>query len=198
MFGLRIHSWLWLCTTVLVLLGTGWALWNAGRFLVVNQTPRASDAIIVLGGGPINRIEKASQLYAQGYAPLLVASGGTMYSATRSQAEEMALQAEQLGVPASHIVLDQKSESTQQNARDTLAILLRRHLRSAIVVSSDYHMRRVQWLFTHTYRGHHIRLIYVAASDPWFRPTRWWSNPRSAFLTASEYLKLLVAVTLQR
>ncbi len=191
-----VHSRLGLCAAALALVILGWALWNAGRFLVVNQPPKKSAAIIVLGGGPVNRIEKAAQLYHQGYAPLLITSGGTLYSANRTQAAEMAMQAQRRGVPAANIALDQKSQSTAQNAQDTLVLMLRRHLDSAIVVSSNYHMRRVQWLFNRTYRGHHIRLTYVAASDPWFHPEHWWSNSRSIAITTSEYLKLLVAFAL--
>jgi uncharacterized SAM-binding protein YcdF (DUF218 family) len=162
-----------------------------GQWLIINQKPRKSDAIIVLGGGPINRIQEGVALYRQGYAPYLVLSGGTQDFSQATQAQVMRWQAvDEFGVPQHAIVLDNRSYTTYQNALNTRQIMLTHHWTSALVVSSDYHMRRVRFLFSRVYQDLPIRLTYVAASDPWFRPRRWWSNPESALITISEYAKL--------
>ncbi len=163
-----------------------------GEWLVVNQRPMRVNAIIVLGGGPINRLEKGVQLFHEGYASNLVLSGGSPDLSQATQAQIMGWQAEnEFHVPARDITLDNHSFTTFQNALDTRAILLRKKWTSAIVVSSDYHMRRVQFLFSHIFQSTPIHLIYVAASDPWFDPSRWWANPHSALTTVSEYAKFL-------
>lgn len=163
-----------------------------GEWLVVNQTPRPSDVIIVLGGGPPERVQKAVALFEEGYAPGLLMSGGAVYRSHESQAAMMAKQAERLGVPARAIILESRSQTTYQNARDTERILVARHFHSAIVVSSDYHMRRVMLVFTAAYRHTGIRLTFTAAPDRAFQPTRWWANRSSAYITVSEYAKYLV------
>lgn len=167
-------------------LGAIGAVLNAGRFLVVSQKPVPSKAIIVLGGGPRNRVEKAAELFHQGDAPRIITSGGAPYSPGLTQAQAMYSQAIHLGVPASQIWLEQRSATTLQNAQDTLVLVLRHHITSVIVVSSDYHMRRVAVWFNRVYRHHGIRITYVAASDPWFHPQHWWSNARSVEITALE------------
>lgn len=163
-----------------------------GEWLVVNQSPRPSDVIIVLGGGPPERVQKAVTLFRDGYAPWLLMSGGAVYRSHESQAAMMAKQAEGLGVPARAIILESRSQTTYQNARFTERILAARHFRSAIVVSSDYHMRRVMLVFTAAYQQSGIRLTFTAAPDKTFDPTRWWANQSSAYTTVSEYAKYLV------
>ena len=64
------------CAMVVIFLAFG------GRYLVVNQTPVKSDVIIVLGGGSRDRVQRAVELFRQGYAPALIMSGGAMYNAT--------------------------------------------------------------------------------------------------------------------
>ena len=64
------------CAMVVIFLAFG------GRYLVVNQTPVKSDVIIVLVGGSRDRVQRAVELFRQGYAPAFIMSGGAMYNAT--------------------------------------------------------------------------------------------------------------------
>lgn len=163
---------------------------GAGRFLVVNQVPKPADAVIVLGGGPINRVARAAQWIRQRYAPIVPVSGGALYAPHLTEAQAMFREAVRMGVSPSQLLSDRHSTSTRNNAEDTLAIARRHHFYSLIVLSSNDHMRRVALLFGRMYRPYRIRLRYVAASDPWFHPNHWWSNATSIKLTVSEYLKL--------
>lgn len=161
----------------------------AGDFLVVDEKPVKSDAIIVLGGGAWSRIGRGVELYQDGYAPVLVLSGGNLFTFNTTESEMMASQAEDMGVPTSHIILESKSASTYQNALFTKQILVARGLKSAIVVSSTYHMRRVLVTFNRVYAGSGIRLTYCAAQD-WFQPNGWWTDGRNRSIVISEYLKI--------
>ncbi len=165
---------------------------HAGRWLVVNQAPVRSDVIIVLGGGPVERVQVAAQLWHRGYAATMLLTGGCLRGHRASQAQTMACQAEHLGVPRVAMLLEDQSRSTLENAQRTLPVLVNHGLTTALVVSSDYHMRRVGILFDRVYRGHGIRLTYVAARDPAFSYPRWWSTAPSRRLTVSEYAKLVV------
>ena len=181
--------------TAIVLAAASYAFYqNAGRWLDYSESPVRSDVIIVLGGGPPQRVDKAVQLYREGYAPILLTSGGAVYNPWSDQAQEMAKQAEEMGVSQRHILLENHSQSTYENAVDTLAILEAHHFTSAIVVSSDYHMLRVAFDFTRAYLGSGIRLTYCAAPDPYFHPDDWRANPISIQTTKSEYLDLIASV----
>ncbi len=163
-----------------------------GQWLVVNQHPRHVRAIVVLGGGPINRLARAAQLFHEGYAPDLILSGGSPAFGNITQAQAMDWQAvNQFSVPPSALILDNHSRTTYQNAMNTHAIMKAHHWQSAMIVSSDYHMRRVRFLFSRIFQSTGIHLTFVAASDPFFRPSRWWANPKSAATTLGEYAKLL-------
>lgn len=166
----------------------------AGDFLDVNQTPVKSDAIVVLGGGPMQRIAKGLQLYHAGYAPTLVLSGGNLFTQGKTESQMMAFMVEQDGVSKKNIVLESRSTSTYQNALFTKKILVADDMKSAIIVSSNYHMRRVQLLFGWVYRGTGIRLTYTAAPDWAFHPSHWWSNRESIRTTISEYGKIAAAL----
>lgn len=159
---------------------------RAGDWLVVNQHPIRSDAIIVLGGGPIERIQKGVSLYKKGYAPWIIVSGGAPGLPFETQAEVMSQQAMEMGVPQSAILLENHSWTTYQNALYTERIMQARHFTSALVVSSNFHMRRVSVVFSLVYRKSGIRLRFISSPDPQFHPAHWWSTPSSRYLLASE------------
>ena len=167
---------------------------QAGTFVALHEPPRPSACIIVLGGGGPGRLQEALRLWRRGIARYVVLSGGAPYGAGLTQAEAMAKSAIAAGVPRSDLRLDNQSQTTLQNATDTRPILQRAGWTSAVVVSSVWHMRRVSVLFDTVYAGTGIRLTFTPAPDPYYDPTRWWSNARSRDLTVEEYAKLAVNV----
>ena len=108
---------------------------NAGNFLIINQLPRKADVIIVLSGGIGARTQRGIQLYRQGYAHYLI------FTAAPSNLPK--IEAESEGVPGQAILLDSRAQNTYQNAVYSKALMEQYGLHSAIVVSSDFHMRRV-------------------------------------------------------
>lgn len=111
---------------------------------------RPADVIIVLGAGEImtvNRTDHGVALYHQGIALWLLCSGGYRGASGVTEAELCAERAERAGVPASAIVLEPESRSTQQNAQNAAAIMRDRGWQSAVVVSDSYHLLRARWLF---------------------------------------------------
>ena len=110
---------------------------------------RPADVIIVLGAGEImtvNRTDHGVALYHQGIAPWLLCSGGYRGANGIAEAELCAERAERAGVPASAIVLEPESRSTQQNAQNAAAIMRDRGWQSAVVVSVAI-LLRARWLF---------------------------------------------------
>ncbi|WNS43537.1 YdcF family protein [Paenibacillus sp. MMS20-IR301] len=94
------------------------------------------------------------------------------------------------GIPQEAILTENEALSTYQNAQFTLPIMKQHGFRSAIVVSSDFHMRRVKFIFDHVYKDSGIELTYIG-SDSGYHAKTWWSDRYSRETTVSEYVKMI-------
>lgn len=171
-------KWIGLVGILLLLV----AFYFAGDFLVVDEKPLTSDVIIVLSGGE-GRLEKGVQLYKEGYAPYILLTNGSV--------ENLYKRALKLGVPNDFILMEVKSDSTLDNAIFSKEVMVNHKFRSAIVVSSNSHMRRVKILYDKTFRNSDIRLTYVAGEMNAYNPKRWWVDESNRDITFREYIKLV-------
>jgi uncharacterized SAM-binding protein YcdF (DUF218 family) len=119
----------------LLLLGLALGLVFARPILEVKTTPRAAQMLILLGGGPEDRPQKAVELLRKGYAPRLLLSGdgGEQFALARLR---------ESNIPPARILLETNSTSTYENARHSVALLRAQKITNAIVVTSWYHSRR--------------------------------------------------------
>ena len=161
----------------------------AGRLLVVDEQPVKSDVIIVLAGDTGKRVERGAELYKAGYAPYMMMSGGKLYNSA-TWAWLMRDHAVELKVPYLSVMLEPDSETTYQNADYSRKLMIKHNFRSAVVVSSDYHMLRTRYVFNKVYADTGISLTFCAAKDDYFNPGRWWANNKSMLYTVNEYIKL--------
>ncbi|MBI4596990.1 MAG: YdcF family protein [Candidatus Omnitrophica bacterium] len=125
-------------------------VWWTAEPLRMEQAPRRAEAIVVFaggvgesgkaGGGYQERVKHAVDLYAQGLAPRMIFSSG--YTFVFREAEVMRDLAVTLGVPEEAILLETRAANTHENAAFVSAILRDHGWRSALLVSSPYHMRR--------------------------------------------------------
>ncbi len=182
-----------LALALLVIATHPWWLTALGRFLVVDQPPHPADAILVLGGGAGEREEWAAELYRQGYAPRVIASGESPHipGEERTFAEISAAHLVRLGVPAAAIATMPQTTSTYDEAIYTRELLRQWGSRSLIVVSDPYHMRRSAWTFRKAFRNEDVTLTFVASKATWFRVERWWTRERDMLAVVQEYEKLL-------
>jgi len=103
----------------------------------------------MLGSNDVRVAEYASDLFLQGYAPLLIFSGGkgrmTSDSFTESEADTYAKVAISRGVPAESIITENKSTNTGENISFTQKILKEKGIviHSFILVQKPYMERRV-------------------------------------------------------
>lgn len=181
--------WLYLFIVMIFVL-CSFVFFKAGSYLVINDSPEKADLIICLSGDKGQRTIHAVDLYQQNYAPKILFSGGNVYDDI-TMAQLMAEHAQKLGVPKEAVIIEKRANSTYQNALFCKEMLRGKDISSIIIVSSDYHMRRVQLTYSRVFADTNIKLIYSATKDPYFNETKWWSNNKSLLYTATEYLKLL-------
>lgn len=114
----------------------------------VNHQLVASDCILALGSHDTRVAERAAQLYLQGWAPLLVFSGGSgrltegMWQQT--EADLFAQIAMDMGVPEAAIIIENKSTNTGENIQFVRQILAEKGIdpQTFIVVQKPYMERR--------------------------------------------------------
>lgn len=82
------------------------------------------------------------------------------------------------------------AESTYHEAVITKELIEQEQLRSVIIVSSPYHMRRIKFIFDHVI-GDGAELIYVAVPEQWTDFRRdWWTSEESTVALLHEYIAM--------
>ncbi len=119
------------------------AYYNPEKFICVDSGKNISaEVIIILGGGSHERPLRAAELFKQRAAPRIIITGEGDDEINR----EILISN---GVPASTIQIENKSTTTQENAKFTIRLLRAEKIRSAILVTSWYHSRRALKTFEH-------------------------------------------------
>lgn len=123
----------------------GRILWD---YHLMHHTITKADCILTLGSHDLRVADRAAELYRQGFAPLLIFSGGlgnfTQGMWTEPEADKFARIAMDHGVPADAILIENKSTNTGENIQYTQALLQANNIDPAsfIVVQKPYMERR--------------------------------------------------------
>jgi len=114
----------------------------------LNHQLSKADAILVLCSHDTAVAETGARLYLEGWAPLLIFSGG-LGSITRRlwqepEADQFAEIAARMGVPRQDMLIENRSTNTGENVLFTKQLLAERHLEPGkfIVVQKPYMERR--------------------------------------------------------
>lgn len=122
-------------------------------YLHMNHKLQKSGCILVLGSHDIRVAERGAEIFLQGWAPLIVFSGGlgrlTKDSWTRPEADIFSDIAIKLGVPKERILIENKSTNTGENIMYTKRLLKEKNLnhKKFIVVQKPYMERRAYATF---------------------------------------------------
>jgi uncharacterized SAM-binding protein YcdF (DUF218 family) len=185
---------------LLALLGVSYLLRHpmmrlAGEFLVVDDSPRASDAIVVMGEDDYDAdtATRAADLIQAGWAPRVVASGRYLRPyATVADLIQRDLLAR--GVPATAIVkFASHADDTREEAQQLGTFLTSHGWKKIVVVTANYKTRRTRHILERTF-GEGSELHVIAARDSGYDPDNWWSHRagvKNFFLESLAYLATL-------
>ncbi|WP_165613546.1 YdcF family protein [Desulfotruncus arcticus] len=154
------------------------------RSLVVQDRLTKVDVLVTLGGD-LDRELYAAELYRQGLAPKIIMSG------CGSSAAKMAKKATKAGVRARDIILEEHAVSTYENAIYSKGIMLAQNFKSAIIVSSPYHMRRTKLVFERVFKNTGVKLLYSPTNNSDFNVDGQCSSERDKEIVRREYIKLI-------
>jgi uncharacterized SAM-binding protein YcdF (DUF218 family) len=162
---------------------SGPLLTTLGSFLVVEDAPQPSAAILVLDGGAPFREREAARLYGEGWAPRLVITRGADAPVTRAQILE------HLGVPRTAIeVIDERPSGTLEEL-DLLASAVGQPDAPVMLVTSAYHTRRVGLAWSQATEGQVRGIVRAARQEP-FDPHIWWRDAEDRVRVWHEYVGL--------
>jgi uncharacterized SAM-binding protein YcdF (DUF218 family) len=130
----------------------------------MNHRLERSDVVLVLCSHDVAVAERGARLYLEGWAPLLVFSGGlgviTKNLWSEPEAELFASVARGMGVPESDILVETRSTNTGENVRFTRELMTGRGLRpqSLVLVQKPYMERRAYATFKRYWPGPRVHV----------------------------------------
>ena len=167
-------------------------------YLIVNDKLQPADVIVVLNSDVNTRPFRASELYQQGLAPLIVIARsestptvdlGLLPNDTDISVAVM----EKQGVPANKIIVlpfPGGVTSTFDEAYATRQYIVAHQTHRIILVTSAFHTRRARWVFEKILAGLPVKLEMVAVPYAGFDQTNWWKNEAGLIALNNEYIKL--------
>jgi uncharacterized SAM-binding protein YcdF (DUF218 family) len=195
----RRFRWALPLIALLVLAIGTMAFRDAGYWLVREDPLAKADVIVVLSGGMPYRANGAANLFKSGYAPEVwvsrpegpqqeLAALGIHFVGEEEYNREILVHQ---GVPDAAIaILPDIIINTQQEVNEIAREMRRAGKRTAIIVTSPEHTRRVKALWGKLV-GSEPGLIVRSAPDDPFVAKRWWGNTRDALAVMREYMGLL-------
>ena len=175
-------------------------LWCAGVAIgvVSASAPNPSaegDAAIVLGAAvwddepsPVfaARIDHAITLYNRGQVTRLIFTGGLGEGDALSEGEAARLYAIDKGVPDDAILVESQSKTTMENLAGAHQIMDSEGLRSAVIVSDPYHLKRAGMI------ARRLDLSHVCSPTETSRYTGFFAKTRQLSRETVYITKLLV------
>ena len=133
------------------------------NFIFVDDDIAASNVILVPGGSHPQLAVKSAELYNQGMADYILFSGraNTNIPDFPSEAEYLKTLAVSLGVPAKHIICEDKAAHTFENALFSLSALDKMGIvaKRAILVCKAFHSRRVLTTYQYVFPRDTVFLV---------------------------------------
>ena len=167
----------------------------AAESWIVNEPASKADAIVVLGDDNFyaDRATHAAELFRQGAAPVVVASGRRLRPSA-GMTELMQHDLIERGVPKDGILpLPHDANTTREEAAVIARFASERHWKSLIIVTSNFHTRRARYIFQKVVPPG-METSLASAHDGDFDPERWWEKRKSTKDFLGELVGMLDAM----
>lgn len=151
--------------------------------LGIPDQPETADVIILLGGGDEGRMAKAAELYREGYANFVMITPVIEYEHSNHSVQT----AVRHGIPESQLILEHNAISTYTNATTSMALMREHNFESALVVTSDYHIKRSKFIFNRVNDGSFtFKFISALSADG----NHWYELHYAKMIWQSEFVKM--------
>ncbi|HYY72436.1 MAG TPA: YdcF family protein [Candidatus Bathyarchaeia archaeon] len=167
----------------------------AAESWVVEDPLDKADVLIILSDDNFyaDRATRAAELFREGKAPLVVASGRRLRPSA-GVAELMEHDLIERGVPKDKILrFAQDGDTTREEAEALAKLAKTKKWHKAIVVTSNYHTRRARYVFRRVF-PQDIEIRVAGARDGDFDPQNWWEKRKSTKLFVREITAMMVSI----
>jgi len=148
-----------------------------GDYWIVDDPASKADALIVLSDDDFigSRAAKAADLYHEGRAPLIIASG-RMLRPYAGIGELIQRDLTDRGVPASAIEIYRHNASDTLDEAQTLrSLVVAKKWTHVVIVTSNYHTRRARYIYQKVFPLG-VQVDVASAKDPAFDVSDWWEH----------------------
>lgn len=144
------------------------------NFLIVSKQLPQAEALVVMAGAAPERLPVAARLFQDGVAPRILLTNDGIFSAWSAENERNLYSIEwaelellKMQIPRQAIVkLNYSSSGSIHDALNSRKEILRKEIKSIIIVTSDYHTRRSLWTFERVLRNQDVAIgSYPAISE---------------------------------
>ena len=156
------------------------------------------DTAVICLAGAKGRIEEAFSLYAKGVGTSLYIIGAGKKSSVQTLSKNHAAESLDLISEArlSQVRVETESRNTIENAAVVDRILQARpELKSFVLITSGYHMRRAQFMINNQIHRD-VKIIPYTPEKEAIGRANWWGTSLGIQITLMEYFKYLMAVIL--
>jgi uncharacterized SAM-binding protein YcdF (DUF218 family) len=145
--------------------------------MVHNDLLAKADAIVLLEGDGFNRLNKAAELYARGYAPTVVFSGGiTDYSYGSYPFEDCLPKLLELGIRREDVIHESKSLNTKEQAINVNSLAAERGWKRLVLTASPCHQCRAYLTFLKYITPGMVLMNVPSDNLSWFGKEDWGSR----------------------
>jgi uncharacterized SAM-binding protein YcdF (DUF218 family) len=167
-----------------------------GRFLITADPELRSDALYVLGGSATERGETGAALLQRGVAPVMYCTGSNVPPSLEVVGMPLAEAvltrgaALRVGADSTRVHAMIVGTSTWEEAEAIRAHALAAGYDTITVVSTEFHLRRVRWVFRRNFKGTGITVLVQPAQSRRYDAARWWASEEGLLMVNNEYVKL--------
>lgn len=165
-------------------------------FWLINEDPiERADAVVMLGGNPLERAPVVKKIMDQNYASHVYCTGSYVSPQFKSlgiqisEAQNSKKYLVKLGIPDSCIHALSKGTSTIEEAKLLLRISKQNKFKKIILVSSRFHTARVKKYFNKIFAGSGTQLIVRGAKPLNYSINTWWHSEEGLLFVNNEYVK---------
>lgn len=167
------------------------------NFLIVETNCEEIEYAFVLSGGAFDRGNKGATLYHSGKAKHFVCTGENQSPDIMAlgidtlESDLTKLQLIKMGVPEMAITLIKEGTSTLEESEIILEFCKGKGLDSILLISSKFHTRRIDQVFTKKYKEEGIYVCIQGAPSSLYDEMNWWKSEYGLIALNNEYLKQL-------
>ena len=162
------------------------AIWYAPKYLAYADKPSKSDVVVLFVGSKLTtplRLREALNLINEGFAQhLLIPANGTFFEA-----------------PVNNVTITNRPiinypsyfDDTHREMLEVKKVVDKKGFRSAIFVSSPFHMRRIKIMADNIFDSRFLQMKFVPARYEPGLDSVWLSSMCDLKMAATEYIKVI-------